>query len=95
MYYIVKLKINKMNKTKKILDQYVSDILEKKHYSSNFVSYKLHVAFGGTIHGQIERFVKFCKENDIDRHDIRATLIHYINGALHNDYDMIPRVSTF
>ncbi len=51
--------------------------------------------FGGTIHGQIERFVKFCKENDIDRHDIRATLIHDINGALHNDYDMIPRVSTF
>jgi len=84
-----------MKKTKEILDQYVSDILEKKFYSSSYVSYKLQLAFGATIHGQIERFVKFCKENDIDRHDIRATLIHDINGALHNDYDMIPRVSTF
>ena len=55
----------------------------------------LEFTFGEKIHKQIHGFINFAKNEKIEQHDIRFTLVHDLRGALRKDNLMMPRVSDY
>lgn len=81
--------------TADILETYINDILKSHELDAKFCAYKLEFTFGKKIHKMIDGFIRFAEQNEIDAHQIKATLCHDLGGGLNHDKLMMPRVSEY
>ena len=81
--------------TADILETYINDILKGNDLDSKLCSKKLEFTFGKKIHQMIDGFIRFAEQNDVELHDIKATLVHDLSGGLNHDKMMLPRVSEY
>ena len=81
--------------TTEILKKYIGDMLEKYEINIAHAVFSLEYTFGAKIHSNIQNFIEFAKENNINDDDIAITLAHDVGGALRNDTLMLPRVSGY
>jgi hypothetical protein len=81
--------------TEQHYDKYIGDILLLSDNCATNCARKMEKVFGEEIHTKIDGFIEFAKSNDIDDHDIKATLLHDLSGGLCGDKWMIPRVDAY
>ena len=79
------------------LQNWIGDIIKDNGLTVKMCAFRMYVTFGKDIHSQIDGFINFATDtsNGIDPHDIKATLVHDLGGALSNDDMMTPRVSDY
>ena len=81
--------------TAKHLSNYIGDILEQNELDAKFCAYMLEFVFGEKIHKNIDGFINFAKDENIEQHQIKVALAHDLGGALNRDKLMLPRVSEY
>jgi hypothetical protein len=77
------------------LTNYIGDILKSNELDAKFCAYMLEFIFGEKIHKQIDGFINFAKDENIEQHEIQFALAHDLGGALRSDKLMLPRVSEY
>jgi hypothetical protein len=77
------------------LTNFIGDTLKSNELDANYCAYSLEFVFGEKIHKQIDGFINFAKNENIEQQEIQFTLIHDLGGALRKDKLMLPRVSEY
>jgi len=77
------------------LEEYLGDILKEKNLDPIKCVSILSVVFGKKVLRDIDGFIVFAKNHNLDRTDIRSCLAHDLGGAMRMDKLMLPKVSDY